>query len=283
MSYLLPLSLPSLLSPPLLLYVPSPYSNNSGASLQVQFTTAIKLIDTEFLENKNQLEARPDENETSIEDLYNSITTSGGFTYFSRDDGGDLDGNPISILIQNCTFRGNSANRNDPNNTRPVLLKANGHGGAILIRLAGVNNSEITIIDSTFENNVAQVDGGAVYVTISEGLSSNTINFINNRFINNSVEQASGGAVSVNSFMFSYNNTIIVEDCVFMENSGNAGGAFSVALYDSNLESTQHPDAVNFSNCTFTDNAAQNEGTAVGLFSLVHVDQVGFPVTFDNW
>ena len=56
-----------------------------------------------------------------------------------------------------------------------------------------------------------------------------------------------------------------------------------MALYDSNISSSQNPDSVNFTDCNFVDNLARNEGTAVGLFSLVHVDQVGFPVGFDNW
>ena len=68
-----------------------------------------------------------------------------------------------------------------------------------------------------------------------------------------------------------------------MRNSGNAGGAFSIALYDSNINSSRNPDGVNFTECDFVDNVAKNEGTAVGLFSLVHVDQVGFPVGFENW
>ena len=97
------------------------------------------------------------------------------------------------------------------------------------------------------------------------------------------VEEASGGAVSINSFQISFNNTVIVQNCNFVRNSGNAGGAFSIALYDSNINSSQNPDSVNFTECSFTDNTAKNEGTAVGLFSLVHVDQVGFPVGFENW
>ena len=153
----------------------------------------------------------------------------------------------------------------------------------MLIRLAGVENSTITITDCQFENNFAQVDGGAVYFSLSENVRWNTISILNTTFINNEVEIASGGAVSINSFSISYNNTIDVRDCYFELNLGNAGGAFSVALYDSNLESTQNPDAVNFENCTFLSNAATNEGTAVGLFSLVHVDQVGFPVSFTDW
>ena len=180
-------------------------------------------------------------------------------------------------------FLDNSANRNDPNNTRPVLLKANGHGGAVLIRLAEVRDSEIIITDNIFRNNRAQVDGGAIYISLSDSVASNSFLLARNNFMGNIVEEASGGAVSINSFNISFDNSILVEDCNFTGNVGNAGGAFSVALYDSNINSTRNPDSMNFTNCTFYNNAAENEGTAVGLFSLVHVDQVGFPVGFENW
>ena len=119
--------------------------------------------------------AEPDLNETTIADLYDSITTAGGFTFFSRDQ-------PVSIRIEKCSFVRNSANRNDPNNTRPVLLKANGHGGAVLIRLANSQGSEVAIIDSEFRENRAQVDGGGIYVTLSEGVSGSTILLEGNNF-----------------------------------------------------------------------------------------------------
>ncbi len=189
----------------------------------------------------------------------------------------------MEILIQNCRFISNSANRNDPNNSRPVLLKQNGHGGAILIRLVATDNALVTISDCIFTNNTAQIDGGAIYIFLSSGASSNRFLLSNNAFTKNSVEQASGGAVSVNSFDFTFNNSILVEDCSFVGNDGNAGGAFSVALYDSNLNSTRLPDIVSFTRCRFIGNSAENEGTAVGLFSLVHVDQIGFPVSFIDW
>ena len=122
-----------------------------------------------------------------------------------------------------------------------------------------------------------------MYLSLSEGVRSGNFTMQRNNFIGNRVVEASGGAVSINSFNFTYDNRISVEDCLFRQNHGNAGGAFSVALYDSNLVSTQLPDSVMFTSCDFTDNTANNEGTAVGLFSLVHVDQVGFPVSFENW
>ena len=251
--------------------------NNTGAVLQMQFTTRVEVINSMFLDNSNQAKVEPDVNETTVEELFGAITTGGAFTYFSRNE------QFIDVTIKNCTFRSNTGNRNDVNNSRPVLLKANGHGGAILIRLANVTDSVFTIEDCLFENNQAEVDGGGVFISISNGVSSNWINFRNNTFINNVVETASGGAVSLNSFNITFNNVIIIEDCDFINNHGNAGGAFSVALYDSNINSTTQQDAVNFTRCNFIDNTAFNEGTAVGLFSLVHVDQVGFPVSFSDW
>ena len=146
-----------------------------GSCLQGQFCDDIILTNTHFLDNNNQQVAEPDVNETSIEELYDSITTGGGFTFFSRDQ-------PVSIRIENCSFVNNSANRNDPNNSRPVLLKANGHGGGVLIRLANSEGSDITIVDSVFSGNRAQVDGGAIYMTISESVSGSSILLERNNF-----------------------------------------------------------------------------------------------------
>ncbi len=209
-------------------------------------------------------------------DIYDVNSTSGGVTIFARDQATD-------ILIQQCTFTSNMASRNAPNNTRPVLLKANGHGGAVLIRLVGCYDSSVTIEGSVFTSNVAEVDGGAVYLSMSEFSTENRITFRDSSFISNIAEVASGGAVSINSFNFTFNNSIVVEGCNFTGNRGDSGGGFSMALYNSNVNSTRSPDTLLFRKCSFHSNQAENEGTAVGLFSLVHVDQVGFPVDFQDW
>lgn len=233
--------------------------------------------DSVFLNNDNQAHVEPDNNETTVEELLRTVTTGGVITFFSRN------ADSVNLTITNCTFRTNSGNKNDVNNSRPVLLKTNGHGGAVLIRLSNVQNSMFIIKDCLFENNLAEVDGGAVFVSISQETSSNRIVFRNNTFVNNTVETASGGAIGISSFSITFDNRIVISDCCFINNTGNAGGAVSVALYDSNVNSTTEPDSVSFIQCNFTNNFAFNEGTAVGLFSLVHVDQVGFPVTFQNW
>ena len=229
-----------------------------------------------FLENVNLNEAAVDTENTSITDIYDVISTSGGVTIFARD-------RPTEILIQRCTFTSNVASKNAPNNTRPVLLKANGHGGAILIRLVGCYESSVTIEGSDFSGNMAEVDGGAVYLSMSEFSTRNNITFRDNSFTNNTADVASGGAVSINSFNFTFSNSMLVEGCNFTDNHGDSGGGFSMALYNSDVNSTRSPDNLCFRDCSFHGNRAENEGTAVGLFSLVHVDQVGFPVYFQDW
>lgn len=229
-----------------------------------------------FLENRNLAEVEADTENTTLTGIYDVISTSGGLTVFSRD-------TPTDIVIQNCTFSSNEANVNPRNNTRPVLLKANGHGGAILVRLVGSRDSNVEIRGCSFEGNSAQVDGGAVHISLSEHASANTITFADSSFTGNNVVEASGGAISINSFNFTHSNVLLVERCNFTSNSGDSGGAVSVSLYSSDLNSTRSPDNLTFTESNFTGNRATNEGTAVGLFSLVHVDQIGFPVFFQDW
>lgn len=252
------------------------FRRNSGSPLQLRFSTRIRLLNCTFTENVNLATTEPDTEETTITDTYNIVSTSGGLTVFTREQSAD-----ISIL--DCNFTANQASVNPPNNTRPVLLEANGHGGAILIRLVGSNGSHVTIERSVFEGNEAEVDGGAVYLSLSEYSTSNTITFAANQFLHNRVQKASGGAISINSFNFTHSNMLVVEGCNFTGNSGDSGGAISMALYNSDLNSTRSPDSLVFRGDIFSSNSAPNEGTAVGLFSLVHVDQVGFPVYFEDW
>lgn len=251
------------------------YRDNVGSPLQLRFSTDVLLEDTVFQDNRNLFPAVPDTNSTNITELYSAIITGGGITYYSNE--------TAKLDIRNCTFINNSANQNDENNTRPVLLKTNGHGGAIIVRLAGSNNSSIVISNTVFDSNYAQVDGGAIYFSFSEMATNNSVVLENTNFTNNVVDEASGGAVSINSFSISYLTTVTVVQCDFINNTANAGGAFSAVLYDSDEMSATQPDGINFTGCSFINNSASNEGTAVGLFSLVHVDQVGYPVNFTDW
>lgn len=240
----------------------------------ILFSTGIRLLGSTFLENRNLAEVVVDDENTTLSGLSEVISTAGALTLLASDQ-------PINAVIQNCTFSSNVANINPPNNARPVLLKANGHGGAVLMRFVGSCDSSVEISGCVFESNVAEVDGGGLYISLSEHASRNSITLRDTNFTSNAVMEASGGAISINSFNFTFNNSLLVERCHFTSNSGDSGGAVGVALY--NVNSTQSPDVLTFRESHFMGNRANNEGTAVGLFSLVHVDQVGFPVYFEDW
>ena len=193
--------------------------NNIGPPLQVRFTTSITLVDTQFINNRNMYPASYDYNVVSLEGLttsINTVTTGGGLTLYSSTVS-------TNVLISNCTFINNQAGYNLPNTTRPVLFKQNGHGGALLIRLAGTQNSAVVIENCVFTLNSAELDGGAIYISLSENASANRIIISNNSFTNNTVMAASGGAVNLASYFISYNNFIMVNDCLFINNSGNSG------------------------------------------------------------
>lgn len=252
------------------------FRGNTGSPLRLQFVPTISLIRTDFIFNHNEILAPEDDENTTVSRLFNSITTAGGFTYYSQN-------GSVFITIDQCQFIGNRANVNRASDTRPMLLKANGHGGAVVIRLAGIANGIINITNSLFDNNEAEVDGGGIYFFLSENVSSNSVFLYNNTFINNRVLTSSGGAISWIVFSYSFRNSLVVEDCKFINNSGSAGGAVGISLHGTSLDSFLHPDEAHFIRCLFDSNVGKIEGTAVGLFALLHVEEFGFPVEFKDW
>lgn len=236
----------------------------------------MEVSESQFLDNKNLLPATIGDDAMIANDLYATINSGAGLSLFSI-------GIETEIVVDNCQFHNNTASENHKDDLNQLLFKQNGRGSAILIRLVGVVHSTIKISGCEFSNNHAQIEGAAIYTSFSDNASSNHILLSGNEFTRNTVELGAGGALGLNSFQFSVNNKIDIEDCVFVENRADSGGAVSFALYDSSEESVIQPDQMHFHNCLFQHNAAVHEGTAVGLFSLVHVDDVGFPVNFSNW
>ena len=188
-----------------------------------------------------------------------------------------------NILIKDCSFHNNTASQNHEDDMSQLLFKPHGRGSAILIRMIGTFNSSIHISKCTFNNNHAEVEGAAIYISLSRNASSNQILIRGNLFTKNKSILGAGGGIGLNSYQFSSSNRIYIENNVFAENTADSGGAVSFVLYDSNEISILQPDLLHFHNCSFKDNTAVHEGTAVGLFSLVHVDNVGFPVHFTDW
>ena len=187
----------------------------------------------------------------------------------------------LNLVIENCTFSDNKASDRAIDDRRPPLLQLDGHGGAVFIRLNGTNESSVLLRNSSFESNIARIQGGAIYVSVSSQAANSNFVVEDCTFTNNSAETRAGGALAIVLFNATLNNTFMIHGSTFRENSAVGGGAVAVIQYDIHL--TEYPDVVVFENCLFELNTAEREGSAVGLFSLVHSDLEPFPASFSNW
>ena len=187
----------------------------------------------------------------------------------------------LNLVIENCTFSDNKASDRAIDDRRPPLLQLDGHGGAVFIRLNGTNGSSVLIRNSSFESNIARIQGGAIYVSVSSQAANSNFVVEDCTFTNNSAETRAGGALAIVLFNATLNNTFVIRGSLFRGNSAVGGGAVAVIQYD--IHSTEYPDVVVFENCLFELNTAEWEGSAVGLFSLVHSDLKPFPARFTNW
>ncbi|MBI5641676.1 MAG: Ig-like domain repeat protein [Nitrospirae bacterium] len=156
--------------------------------------------------------------------------------------GGGLLNNVGSVTISNSTFSGNSAS----------LPGFGTYGGGI----QGYGGT-VTISNSTFSGNSASNGGGGL------GVSDGTLSIISSTFSNNAVTNGNGGGF----FYFSgnFDITFTISNSTFSGNSasGIGGGICSDGMFGSR--------AVSITNSTFSGNSASTGG---GLFN-----GVGGPMT----
>ncbi len=189
--------------------------------------------------------------------------------------------NTINLVIENSVFSNNKAGDVVIDDRRPPLLQLDGHGGAINIRLNGAVKSSIVLRNNTFESNIARIQGGAIYVSTLNQAANNNFAVEDCTFTNNSAETKAGGALAIVLFKETLNNTFVIRGSTFRGNSAVGGGAAAVIVYD--FHSIEYPDMLIFEDCLFAFNTAEREGSAVGLFSLLHSKLRPFPVSFNNW
>ena len=131
--------------------------------------------------------------------------------------------------VINCTFTDNHA-------VKQTVGTSKACGGAIYLD----RRSEMTITDSTFNGNTAQMEGGALYASGESKLT------VKNCIIDGSVSEKHGGAITVRSSYFDMeNSTVSNSQCA------NNGGAIYVS-YNSNREMNAK---VNITGCTISDNS----------------------------
>ena len=188
---------------------------------------------------------------------------------------------PLNVAISNTVFENNNAT-------------GSGYGGSIFIQDGTVN-----IDNSTFQNNIASWDGGAISTSFPDKIPANAgpkLVINNSSFENNEATVYSGGAIGlyseaeINNTKFINNNAgghnpadstdgggaiyiggwgqLTLNNSEFTGNSSNRGGA--IGTTDAGIGTTHY---FNISNTTFDNNNATLQGGAI--FSKFTNDATG--------
>ncbi|XP_065897690.1 uncharacterized protein [Dysidea avara] len=257
------------------------YVDNTAPAVIAYLTDSIYVINSTFSDNIIG-DATADECLSSSEGLFfrDNVTSAGGVSVFSHN-------HTQKIVIFNSHFDSNHARNNSQKNSVPPQLKEFGHGGGLSVRLVNSSGGYICVVNSSFSNNRAEVGGGAISFTLAES-HNNNITFSRVSFENNDCffEKCIGGGISIDLFSPAKQNRIKFSSCDFMNNSATrgSGGAISLASADKGFsdDGSDEYKLLELLSCKFLYNVAHFEGTAVGLFSLGHVNQAGFRTLVRN-
>ena len=136
-------------------------------------------------------------------------------------------------------------------------------------------------------NNTAEAQAGAVSVTIGGSSSYNDIELDNCQFLNNSctLDQCTGGAMAIDFFFNTSLNEVLIKGTDFIRNSAatGTGGAISLSTTVGTVTENGRSDALILEDCLFEKNRGFYDGTALGVFSLTHTEEIGLPVNITDW
>ena len=226
----------------------STFHHNSENGIYVLFGNNFDIINCSFYSNVG---LHPDELSDLITNDVHRIGGVGLGLFFE-------DQTDIRVTIEGCNFTNNIAYKppdyTTANETRPYGFIPFGNGGGISLKLNRVNNSFINILNSTFHNNTAIHQGGAI-VMIPIDSANNTLNIFGCTFIGNkvlgfvlrnfSVTINNSNASTIDSFIDEVNQFFSVAklnpdflrnigfDKLVMRPTGGSGGAIAVSLYGS--------------------------------------------------
>ena len=192
---------------------------------------------------------------------------------------------PTELLILDSVFRNNSA-RPDYDLSLPRASIAFGHGGALNLRFVSASNGRVCIQRTVFEGNFAEANGGAIAASLARLASHNRITIRDTVFNNNFciLPRCTAGAFGVDLFHGTSHNTMLFENVSFTGNKADSGGAIVLATSVSAVSTAEiKSDNMKLVNCSFDENRAFFEGTAVAIFSLTQANEIGFPLDIDNW
>ena len=238
-------------------------------------------IDNEFLNNravrlddsvKTVLKLR------TVQDLqlfFNSRASSAGGVSLS------LERDTANALFLRNTFSGNAARPNFASSPAPMRLQPLGRGGAISFRIINSTGSSICIKDTTFTNNTAEVSAGAITLSVAgfsaeSGLTIDRCTFDGNRC---EMERCIGGAMAFQTGLTKIDgavNYISVLNSLIRNNWASVGPGFHGFSGKSSL-------MYHFENCTFEENVAVSDSTAVSILSLGLTTARGSTFRCTNW
>ena len=205
-------------------------------------------------------------------------TTSGGISLF-------IDSGPTKLLVENCSFVENKA-RNDSAVILARRSTRNGNGGAMNLRLLDSWNSTVCIRRTVFLNNTAEAHAGALAISLGGSATRNTFVVSESIFEGNKclIDKCTGGAVGITLYSTTQYNTFSFHDCNFTKNQAQSSGAIVLSTSASAVQTEGGlSDELRLRNCWFVRNKAFFEGTALGVFSIAHTNQIGIPVNVCNW
>lgn len=205
-------------------------------------------------------------------------TTSGGISLF-------MEAATTNLLVENCSFVENAA-RNDSAVILARKSGRNGNGGAVNLRLLDTWNSTVCIRRTMFRNNTAEAHAGALAISLAGTATRNKFVVSESIFEGNKclVDKCTGGAVGINLYSTTRYNTFSFHDCNFTENQATSSGAIVLATSASAVQTQGGlSDVLRLRNCWFVRNRAFFEGTALGVFSIAHTNQIGIPVDICDW
>ena len=258
------------------------YLNNTAPAVVAYLTDSIYIINSNFSRNVVQ-NATSESCLDSSEGLFfhDNVTSAGGLSVFSEN-------HLQKIIVLNSYFDNNQARKNFEINSVPPQLKRFGHGGGLSLRLVNSSGGLICVINSSFRSNKAEVGGGAISIALAES-DNNSITFSRVVFEDNIcfTEKCIGGAISIDLFDRVQQNRFRFGFCDFIKNraADGSGGAISVASADKGFsnDGSDEYKLLELISCNFSYNVAHFEGTAVGLFSLGHVNDAGFRMLIMDW
>lgn len=237
----------------------STYSDNTASSVLTYEIDSVAFISCVFSNNRIVGFAP-----ASASSSYNS-TAAGSLSLFAQR-------RSTNLLVLGSRFFNNHAG----------IMLDYAPGGAISVRALG-NCTKLCIERTVFDSNSAADDGGAVAIAVGNGTFNTAVIINNSTFTNNSCahELCSGGAVNIDVKDTSLYNVIEIIGTRFTSNSASTGGAVSVSTAD-NVDGSDN-DTLMIANCTFSANTAYYDGTALGVYSLVLVDEISLSVQIQNW